>query len=207
MQEHKWEKTWKDKKFSISTFLPSVLVSRYENLLKDGDEILDIGCGNGRNSIYLASKGFKVHCFDVADIGWYEKLPTNVSRNINFKKINILDYAYKDSHYRLLIVARVIQYLDPTELSFLINKIRTTLKPNGFLLLSYSAAGGIFDQKDIDVPKYLYTIKQVVAMLKNIFRNVVVTEGSKKNVHVNYNSDVQSFDIFASEPLAVNNSN
>lgn len=68
MKKHKWEKAWEDGKFSIKTLTPSVLVSRHEDELQTNDYILDIGCGNGRNSIYLAKKGCEVDCFDVINL-------------------------------------------------------------------------------------------------------------------------------------------
>ena len=40
MQKHKWEKAWEEKKFSIETLVPSILVSKYEYQLHKGDCIL-----------------------------------------------------------------------------------------------------------------------------------------------------------------------
>ena len=74
MKKHKWEVVWEEKKFKIDTLEPSVLVSKYEKLLKLGDKVLDIGCGNGRNSFYLANRGYDIDCFDIADLNWLNLL-------------------------------------------------------------------------------------------------------------------------------------
>lgn len=204
MDKHKWEKAWEEKKFKIDTFIPSILVSKYEKLLNLGDKVLDIGCGNGRNSIYLANKGYKVDCFDIADLDWFKKIPQKTQENINFNKSNILKYQYRATQYRVIIITRVIQYLNNKELHFLLEKIKFSIRPDGFLLLSYNTKGGIFNKKDIDVPKYSYPIEDIKILLKTIFKKVIIKEGGKKSRHVNYNDDILSFDIFASNPYIIN---
>ncbi len=102
----------------------------------------------------------------------------------------------------MIILARVIQYLNPEELDFLIDKIKNTLKPTGFLLLSYNTKGGIFNREEIDVPTYSYKIEHIESLLKKVFKNVKISEGSKKSQHVNYIDDIFTFDIFASDPQA-----
>ena len=82
--KHPWEKTYKEGRFKITTLSPSVIVNRYNHLLKSGDRVLDVGSGNGRNSIFLASLGCAVDSFDVADLKWMEKL----SKKITAKKLS-----------------------------------------------------------------------------------------------------------------------
>jgi cyclopropane fatty-acyl-phospholipid synthase-like methyltransferase len=204
MKKHKWEKAWEEKKFSIKTLVPSVLVSRYENELEPDDYVLDVGCGNGRNSIYLAGRGCKVDCFDVIDLQWTKNLSGEIKKRIYFKKTPLLEYRYKASCYRVVIVTRVIQYLNTKELDFLINKIKNCLMPGGFLLLSYTTKGGIFNRKEIGVSTYFHKIERVQNLLKKVFKNVQVSEGSKENQHVNYTGNVTTFDIYASNPYISN---
>lgn len=200
MQKHRWEQAWEDKKFEIKTLIPSILVSKYVEKLQPEDRVLDVGCGNGRNSIFLARRGCKMDCFDVMDLKWIEKLPDELENKIHFLKSTILKYPYKASQYQAIILARVIQYLNHNELSFLFKKIKESLRLDGFLLLSYNTKGGIFNRKEIDVSTYSYPIEQIVDMLKTIFKNVIVTEGSKTSKHVNYSDEILTFDIYASDP-------
>lgn len=199
MKKHKWEQAWEDKKFEIKTLIPSILVSKYAGKLESEDHVLDVGCGNGRNSIFLAQQGCRVDCFDVMNLRWTENLPVELKKKINFQKSTILEYPYKASQYQIVVLARVIQYLNNDELSFLFQKIKECLKPEGFLLLSYNTKGGIFNRKEINVSTYSYPIEQIIDMLTIIFRNVIVTEGSKISMHVNYSDEILPFDIYASD--------
>jgi SAM-dependent methyltransferase len=200
MKKHKWEQVWKDKKFYIRTFTPSILVSKYAEKLQLGDCVLDVGCGNGRNSIFLAKQGCEVECFDVIDLPWKEELSADLQNKIHFQKATILEYSYKASQYQGIILSRIIQYLNVEELLFLIQKIKEGLKPNGFLLLSYNTKGGIFNRKEIDVSTYSYPIEKIEKLLRGIFKDVIVTEGSRVSKHVNYTDNIMTFDIYASDP-------
>jgi 2-polyprenyl-3-methyl-5-hydroxy-6-metoxy-1,4-benzoquinol methylase len=204
MKKHKWEKAWEEKKFEMKTLVPSILVSKYAEKFQPGDWALDIGCGNGRNSIFLAEHGCNIECFDVMDLQWREKLSADLQEKISFKKSSILEYPYEASKYRAVILARVIQYLNSEELSFLMQKIKEGLRADGFLLLSYTTKGGIFNREEIDVPTYSYPVEQIENLLKNMFKNVVVLKGSKTSEHVNYIDNVITFDIYASNPHPLN---
>lgn len=61
-----WETTYKGENQSDK---PHELVSKTAPSFPSGCRILDIGCGSGRNAIYLANLGFNVTALDFADSG------------------------------------------------------------------------------------------------------------------------------------------
>lgn len=69
MEKPFWEKTYLDS--SVATFgkKPTYDILRISSSLKEGMNVLDIGCGEGRNSIYLAGLGHKVDAFDISEAG------------------------------------------------------------------------------------------------------------------------------------------
>ena len=62
-----WELAWKEGKwYEVSPAFPSVI--EFSDYLKQvgSRTVLDLGCGAGRHSIYLATQGFRVVGFDVS---------------------------------------------------------------------------------------------------------------------------------------------
>jgi SAM-dependent methyltransferase len=206
MKEHSWEKAYSKKRFQITTSKPSILVEKYSNKLSVGDHVLDVGCGNGRNSMYLAGLGCRVDSFDVADLNWVHSLSFKRRNRIFFTKSDIARFPFVPMKYDAVVITRVIQYLNKKELKYLLGQVHQSLKPSGFLLLSFSAQGGIFDRDEIQVPKYKYSIEEIRRALKKGFFKVLITKGSGRSQNVNYKGSVVSYDIYASDPRASNTS-
>ena len=62
-----WEETYKDD--SIHTFgsEPNKTITEFEQLIKKTGNILDVGCGDGQNALYLAKQGFlNIDAFDLS---------------------------------------------------------------------------------------------------------------------------------------------
>ena len=60
----KWDTRYKD---DLGNLNPSSILTQYWHLASCGSA-LDIACGNGRNSLYLAEKGFTVDAVDISTV-------------------------------------------------------------------------------------------------------------------------------------------
>ena len=65
MNKNYWDRYY-SKTNGIET--PSTFASYVSDLIKKGESILELGCGNGRDSFYFAKKGFHVFAIDQSKI-------------------------------------------------------------------------------------------------------------------------------------------
>ena len=106
-------------------------------LLQEGrGRVLDIGCGVGRHTIYLASRGFEVTATDNA--------PAAVSacrRNLHERRlqaqvleVEMTDNPFPDGYFDGLVAAHVIHHTDVATLTRIISLIHQKLGAGGWFV-------------------------------------------------------------------------
>ncbi len=108
------------------------LVSYYERNLIQPGKALDLGCGSGRNSIFLAKQGFEVVGYDISGVAiqWAKDRAEESKLNIQFEHESVFDivaleqfdFVYDSGCLHHLLPHRRIQYLE---------MIYRSLKPEG----------------------------------------------------------------------------
>lgn len=195
----KWERAYKENKFYINTEKPSLLVNEIAPSLKENSNVLDLGCGGGRNSIFLAKLGHNVEAIDIANLEFTSKIPEDIQKRISFSKGSVLR-EFKPHAYDLIIAARLLQYLSLNEVQSLIAALASSIVNGGKLLISYNTAGGIFEKDDIQVEKYSHPIVYIETILReNAFKKIDVRKGGNMSKYVPYKGLIKTFDIIASK--------
>ena len=189
---NEWEKAYTDG-FLVNTPKPSEVILLAQDLLPKSGKVLDIGCGNGRNTIYFAKKGYFVDAIDIVDLDFLKEIPKELLSFVNYKRISCLDYSF-DSKYDIIVMARLIQYLTIDELDLLFKKATSSLK-QGYILLSYSATGKTISEK-YGVNKYNHPLPLVLGLVeKHNLKAITIKEGNKVGIHLSYKEDAITYDI------------
>lgn len=105
-------------------------------LNKKVKQILDIGCGSGTISLYLASKGYKVKGIDISKkaIRTCKESAESIGlKNVNFE-VSEFPNTVPNGKFDLVFFSEVIEHLPDDELAF--RKIHKLLNPGGILFLS-----------------------------------------------------------------------
>lgn len=105
--------------------------------LEKGARVLDVGCGDGRHSLYLANLGFRVDAFDISEnaIKKLDYLKEINSLNVNTFVCDILDFDFKYK-YDLIIVHGVLQFVEKTKQSSIIELLKKWTNNNGYHIIA-----------------------------------------------------------------------
>lgn len=81
-----WEQFYADMEVSTFSKEPTMDVNEFCNIFPQNAQVLNAGCGEGRNSIFMAKLGNKVDAFDISENGneKTKKISGQMGVQINF---------------------------------------------------------------------------------------------------------------------------
>lgn len=126
--------TWFTEKYNMTPTHSEVLNAM--NYIAPG-KALDLGCGNGRNSLYLANKGFDVTAWD--------KNPNSLSNlqsiceaegldNLHVAAADLNNLSF-DGEYDFILSTVVLMFLEAKTIPGLIANMQRCTKPGGYNLI------------------------------------------------------------------------
>ncbi|MBI2639964.1 MAG: class I SAM-dependent methyltransferase [Candidatus Sungbacteria bacterium] len=115
---------------------------RWKN--KGYSRALDLGCGTGRHSIFLAQNGFTVDAFDLSLDGLqsFEEKIQDKNFNITIKAGDMLDLPYGRDAFDCVLAFHAIHHTDMVGLKKTIKNIYDVLKPEGEVFLTLTSKEG-----------------------------------------------------------------
>lgn len=145
-----WDRFYADRTKPIPFFVPkadeSLAAALDEGLITPG-RALDLGCGPGRNALYLASRGFQVDAVDLSPtaIAWAEDRARETEADIRFLCGDAFQLAASDLQgpYDLIVDSGCFHHLPPHRRVSYLNLLESTLAPGGHLHLTCFASGAM----------------------------------------------------------------
>lgn len=103
-----------------------------DNLIKNIDKVsgkkaLDVACGTGRNSIFLAKNGFEIDALDISHIA-LDTLKSRDFQNISCRLVDLDNCEIVENYYDLIVMTN---FLDRN----IIPKLKNALKAKGILFI------------------------------------------------------------------------
>ncbi|AGF57260.1 SAM-dependent methyltransferase [Clostridium saccharoperbutylacetonicum] len=153
-----WNKFYSNKEKAVPFFknIPDENLITYfdRGILKEG-KALDIGCGKGRNSIYIAKKGLEVCGVDFSEtsIEMANKIATEQGIKVKFSCQSIFDFQSEKENYDFIYDSGCFHHIKPHRREQYLSTILKYLKPNGyFAMICFNLKGGA-NISDYDVYK------------------------------------------------------
>ncbi|EQC49641.1 bifunctional 2-polyprenyl-6-hydroxyphenol methylase/3-demethylubiquinol 3-O-methyltransferase UbiG [Bacteriovorax sp. DB6_IX] len=122
-----------DKKYSRTNYVygkaPAKFLSRNFEYIPQGAKVLDIGMGEGRNAVFLASKGYKVTGIDISSVALKKArmLAREFGVRIETVHKSVADYKVPKNSLDAIIC---FYYVDRE----VVKKLKSWLKPGGVLI-------------------------------------------------------------------------
>ncbi|MBQ3128138.1 MAG: methyltransferase domain-containing protein [Clostridia bacterium] len=128
-----WEKAFKNDKTFLFGSSPNKTVTEFENLFDKNGVILDIGCGDGKNAVYLARQGFEnIDAFDPSEdaIEKLKRISNKEKLKINAQVKSLQEFNF-EKQYDLVLSFGVYHFVPEQEWKSFILKAQQNTKRGG----------------------------------------------------------------------------
>lgn len=140
---------------------PSKLVEEILKYKKSGS-VLDLGCGEGRNALFLAKKGFDVTGIDISKEGIKKLERIAKEYNVKIKSFVQEISNFPCINYDIIMSIVTLHFFEKDEIGRLVEKIKNYTSENGLNIIS------VFTEKN-PYKKFPYLFKQ--DELRNLYEN------------------------------------
>jgi ubiquinone/menaquinone biosynthesis C-methylase UbiE len=181
---------------------PTKLAKYAENILKNQSihTMLEIGCGQGRDALHFASKGYDVHAFDLSHnaIEFIEKRKKELG--LNNLKLKVHDtsqiFSYTANQFDFIYSNLALQFFDLPTMKKIIDNVAKVMKSESSFVFSTKKEGDKYYKKGTKINenayehkgviRYFYDKKTLLNSLEEKFEVIEIEEDK----HINLDSTV-----------------
>lgn len=130
-----WNQRYDQEEYVFGT-VPNAFLKSCTPLLSSGQKVLAVADGEGRNGVWLATKGVHVVGFDASSVGLEKakRLAARQGVKIDYRLSSVEDWSWEHDAYDV-VAAIFIQFAAPPLRKLIFDGMIRTLKPGGILLL------------------------------------------------------------------------
>ena len=163
-----------DQRFSGEEYLfgtePAQALVKLEKYLVPNGRTLVVADGEGRNSVYLATKGFDVVATDFSEVGIDKAKALAAQKNVSvdYRHCDIYDQDWSAEKYDN-VVAIFIQFVTPSEIKKIFEGLQSAVKLGGTLLIhGYTPEQIKYGTGGPSNPDHMYTEELLASSFANM---------------------------------------
>lgn len=131
-----WDWFYSDRGRGVPFFVDAPdenLVENFESGRMTSGRVLELGCGPGRNAIYMARQGCQVDAVDISreSINWAIERADAARVDVNFVTGSVFDLRPESGSYDIVYECGCLHHIPPHRRLQYIDVIKTALKPGG----------------------------------------------------------------------------
>lgn len=130
---------------------PHSLIVALRKHLPEGATILDLGCGEGQNALYLARHGFLVTAVDISQVGIKKMLSRN--KNIEGITCDITEYIKNSKMFDAIICINILHFIKPKDLQCVLDHIKTKTNTGGYNAIATFIESSMSDKATLRAQK------------------------------------------------------
>jgi ubiquinone/menaquinone biosynthesis C-methylase UbiE len=138
--EQEWDKIYREQGEVQHEVLPTVIIASEIYKKHNCSKVMDLGCGTGRHTIYLANKGFHVYATDVSEKGLditKSKVINLALENVEFKQHDMRDIPFESNFLDAILCVWTTGHGKLSDAISNVNEMYRVLKPNGIVVIDY----------------------------------------------------------------------
>ena len=137
--EKRWDEIYRTEKGAVVDVDKNIYP--LADLLRErrAKRVLDLGCGSGRHTVYLAENGFEVYGIDISEEGINSCQNHLAEKNLHAElTIGSIfeELPYKQSFFDAVVCIRVINHAVIEDIRKAIAEVERVLKPRGLILVT-----------------------------------------------------------------------
>ncbi len=103
----------------------------------EGKKVLDIGCGEGKDAVYMAQQGYDVTAFDLTENGIRKTISLAKDRGVNIRAyVDDINTFSLDEQFDIIYSTGTVQYLFDENKNRFFEKISKITRPDGVVFIN-----------------------------------------------------------------------
>ena len=155
-EEEYWKTKWDNRELEEANDFARRSFSQIKD--KDFKTLLDLGCGDGRDSLFFASEGLNVTSVDFSESGIKKlnELSKENGLNINAIQTDIRKINFPDNSFDVIYAHLSLHYFDDEITTQIFEKLSRILKKDGLIFIKCKSVEDALYGKGEEIEKDMY---------------------------------------------------